>query len=271
MTFREKFKAAVELSSGFVCVGLDPDLQKMPPFLAEKGSAGVREFLANIVEATAPFTAVYKPNLAFFEAFGADGWPLLQELMALISKDRIVIADAKRGDIGNSARFYADALFNGLNFDAATVNPYMGCDAVKPFIEREDKGAFILALTSNSGADDFQFIGGKKRLFEAVAEKAVEWNKYNNVGLVTGASRPEYFRTIREIAPGLPLLIPGIGAQGGDLEAVVNNALKGFAGGGIINSSRGIIYYSQGEDYAEAAGAAARELRDSINTLLYHQ
>jgi len=268
MTFKEKFASAVQLSGGFVCVGLDPDLQKIPPFLAEKGNSGVREFLADIVEATAPFTAVYKPNLAFFEAFGADSWPLLYDLMTLIPEDKVVIADGKRGDIGNSARFYADALFNGLNFDAATVNPYMGYDAVQPFIENEDKGAFILALTSNPGADDFQFIGGEKRLFEAVAEKAVRWNKYDNLGLVAGASRPEYFQTIREIAPGLPLLIPGIGAQGGDLEAVVNNALKGFPGGGIVNSSRGIIYASQGTDYAEAAAAAAKELRDSINLLM---
>ncbi len=268
MTFKDKFASAVEFSGGFVCVGLDPDMQKMPPFLAEKGSAGVREFLANIVEATAPFTAVYKPNLAFFEVYGAEGWPLLHDLMAVIPANKVVIADGKRGDIGNSARFYADALFNGLNFDAATVNPYMGHDAVKPFIEREDKGAFILALTSNPGADDFQFSGGKKKLFEAVVEKAVEWNQFDNLGLVTGASRPEYLRAIRDIAPDLPLLIPGIGVQGGDLEAVIRNAFRGFPGKGVINSSRGIIYASQGEDYAEAAGAAARELRDSINSCL---
>ena len=268
MTFKEKFELATSSSGGYVCVGLDPDMAKMPPFLAKKGGEGLRIFLAGIVRATVPYAAAYKLNLAFFEVFGGDGWEALKDLVKAMPDDRIIIADGKRGDIGNSARFYAKALFGDMDFDAATVNPYMGYDAVKPFIEDAEKGAFILALTSNPGADDFQFSGGEKRLFEAVTEKAVEWNSLRNIGLVTGATRPEFFNSIREIAPDLPLLIPGVGAQGGDLKAVVDNALKGFSGKGVVNSSQGIIYASSGEDYAEAAGAAAAELRDSINVLL---
>jgi len=182
----------------------------------------------------------------------------------------VAIADGKRGDIGNSAAFYAKALFDNLNFDAATVNPYMGFDAIQPFIENPEKGAFILALTSNKGAEDFQFLGGEKPLFQAVAEKCVAWNRNENIGLVAGATRAADLTTLRQVAPDLPLLIPGVGAQGGDLQAVVDNAIRGFPRGGVINSSRGIIFASGGEDFAEAAGKAAQQLRDEINHCLFY-
>ncbi len=264
MDFTDKLKQAKNASGGILCVGLDPDPAKLPAELPDSPH-GIFKFSKDVIESTLPFTAAYKLNLAFFEAIGSEGWNILAEVRRAIPADRFVIADGKRGDIGNSARFYAEALFDKLDFDAATVNPYMGVDSVAPFISRRDKGVFILTLTSNKGAEDFQFLGGEKPLFETVALKAAEWNKLSNIGLVAGATQAEHLARLRTAAPGLPFLIPGIGAQGGNLEATVNNALKGFPGGGIINSSRGIIYSSSGSDFASAAGEAAMRLRDAIN------
>lgn len=258
---------AVSDSGGHLCVGIDPDPGLIPEKFA--GSVeGILEFNLAIIKAALPFAAAFKLNLAFFENLGTRGGEILSATRRAIPAGRIAIADGKRGDIGNSAKFYAQAIFDGLKFDAATVNPYMGYDAVKPFIERAEKGAFVLALTSNPSADDFQFIGGKRKLFEMVAEKSVEWNLQGNIGLVAGATQSRYLRRLREIAPDIPFLIPGVGAQGGDLQAVVENALKGFPGGGLINSSRGIIYASKGDDFAEAAAQAAKKLRDQINAFL---
>lgn len=268
MNFRKKLETAWKDSGGYVCVGLDPELAKMPSKLSKKTVENVYFFLHSIIEATQEFAAAYKLNLAFFEALGDIGWLALRETVNNIPDNRIIIADGKRGDIGNSAKFYAQSLFDDLGVDAATVNPYMGKDAVEPFIVRQDKGCFILALTSNPGAFDFQLFGSKQKLFETVAAKAVEWNQYNNIGLVTGATRPEYFGSLRQIAPDLPFLIPGIGAQGGDLKSSIDNGLKGFSGKGLINSSRDIIYASAKDDFAEAARAAVRKLRDAINSHL---
>ena len=268
LTFKEKTASAVEKSGGLVCVGLDPDLKRLPGFLRGEDWYGVVTFNQLVIDATCPYAAAYKLNLAFYEALGEHGWETLRETVSAIPDDCLTIADGKRGDIGNSARFYAAALFEELGFDAVTVNPYMGRDSVEPFIASPEKGAFVLALTSNPGALDFQFIGEGQRLFEAVAVKACEWNELGNIGLVTGATQVEHLRRLREIAPDIPFLIPGVGAQGGDLRAVVENALMGFPGGGLINSSRGIIYASSGDDFAKAAGFAARKLRDEINEIL---
>jgi len=268
MTFHSKFHSVIQATGSLVCVGLDPDPGKMPAPYASADSRNIADFLKAIIEYTAPYCSAYKLNLAFFEVFGESGWKTVQEISGFIPNNRIRIADGKRGDIGNTAKFYAQSMFRELDFDAATVNPYMGKDSVAPFIENPEKGAFILTLTSNPGASDFQFLGGDKPLFLAVAEKAVEWNVHQNIGLVTGATQAEHFAALRRIAPGLPFLIPGIGAQGGDLEKVVLQAVKGFAGKGLINSSRGILYASANADFAEKAAQAAKKLRDDIKTLL---
>ncbi|MBC8492026.1 MAG: orotidine-5'-phosphate decarboxylase [Candidatus Marinimicrobia bacterium] len=259
---------AVEDSGSYVCVGLDPDPAHLPEDFKKSGPQGIHDFCVEIIENTKKYAAAYKLNFAFFEAIGRSGWEILSSVRKAIPPNRLTIADAKRGDIGNSAKFYAKAIFDELDFHAATVNPYMGYDAVAPFIERPDKGAFILTLTSNKGAEDFQFIGGEKKLYQIVAEKARIWNELGNIGLVTGATRAGDLRRIRNIVPDLPFLVPGIGAQGGDLETVVENTMLNSAGGALINSSRGIIYASEEEDFAEAAGEAARNLKEQINTLL---
>ena len=264
MDFKHKLHQAIEHSGGYVCVGLDPDLKRIPQ--AIKGNEAQRfiQFNREIINSTSAFTAAFKLNLAFYEAYGEQGWAALKETIAAIPNGKIIIGDGKRGDIGNSARFYAQALFSQLGCDAATVNPYMGADSIEPFITDKSKGAFVLTLTSNPGAYDFQLSGDETILFEKVAFKAKSLNKLGNVGLVVGATKSEYFQRLRNIAPDMPFLIPGVGAQGGDLKAVVNDVLKGFPGGGLINSSRGVIYASNGEDFA-AAAAAACKLRDEIN------
>jgi orotidine-5'-phosphate decarboxylase len=268
LNFDDKYECARKSSDSYVCIGLDPDLKLIPEHLAKLSWEGIIEFNKGIINATAPFAAAYKLNLAFFEALGEMGWRVLSETLKIIPEDRLTIADGKRGDIGNSAKFYAQALFEQLNFDSVTVNPYMGYDAVEPFICRADKGAFILCLTSNPGAQDFQFFDSGKRLFEIVARKAQAWNKLHNIGLVTGATQAEQLKDLRKIAPDLPFLIPGIGAQGGDLTSVVENALRNYPIGGLINSSRAIIYASKGKDFARAAGLAAKNLREEIQEIL---
>ncbi len=268
MTFNQKFHSIIAETGSMVCVGLDPDAGKMPALYSASGSRNTADFLKVIIEAVAPYCSAYKLNLAFFEIMGADGWKILKEIADFIPPNRLKIADGKRGDIGNTAKFYAKSLLEELDFDAATVNPYMGKDSVSPFIENPAKGAFVLALTSNPGADDFQFHYPEKPLFLAVAEKAVQWNEHKNIGLVAGATRPEYFAALRKIAPDLPFLIPGVGAQGGDLQQVVLKAVKGFPGKALINSSRGILYASRNADFDDKAVLAAKNLRDSINELL---
>jgi orotidine-5'-phosphate decarboxylase len=267
--FKDKLEQALMRSGGMVCVGLDTDLRKLPGFLAGEGGDGLIEFHRQIINSVYPFTAAFKLNLAFFEALGEDSYRCLQATLEAIPPDCLIIADGKRGDIGNSSEYYAKAIFEQSNFDATTINPYMGRDSVEPFLRYEDKGAFILTLTSNPGAEDFQLTGGKEKLFQLVARKALEWNKKNNIGLVVGATQGEHFKTLRQIAPNLPFLIPGVGAQGGDLATVVKFALKGYPGKGLVNSSRGIIYASSGEDFTEKAGQSAKKLRDEINNLLY--
>jgi orotidine-5'-phosphate decarboxylase len=261
LRFFEKLERAARKNGSLLCVGLDPDPALMPV-------DDVADFNRAIIAATSDYVCAYKPNLAFYEALGEKGYAALRETLAAIPDDIPTIGDAKRGDIGNTAKAYARALFDELGFDAATVNPYLGGDAVEPFLEREDKGVFILCRTSNPGARDFQdlLVGGRnpRRVFEIVAEAALQLNTRGNVGLVVGATYPEELRRVRQICPDMTFLVPGVGAQCGDLAAVMANGLDSRGSGLIINVSRQVLYASKGADFAEAAGEAARRLRDEI-------
>ena len=262
MRFFEKLERAARKNGSLLCVGLDPDPALMPV-------DDVADFNRAIIAATCDYVCAYKPNLAFYEALGEKGYAALRETLAAIPDDIPTIGDAKRGDIGNTAKAYARALFDDLGFDAATVNPYLGGDAVEPFLEREEKAAFILCRTSNPGARDLQDLavsdgGASRPLFEVVAEMAARWNMRGNVGLVVGATYPEELRRVRQICPDMTFLVPGVGAQGGDLAAVMANGLDSRGSGLIINVSRQVLYASKGADFAEAAGEAARRLRDGI-------
>lgn len=265
VNFTEKLANATHKNKSLLCIGLDPDPQRMPK------NTGVLEFNRAIIEATADLVCAYKLNLAFYEALD-DGLDALKHTIKHIPDDIPVIGDAKRGDIGNTAKAYAKAIFTNLDCDATTVNPYLGFDSVEPFIQYKDKGVFILCRTSNAGALDFQSLrcaaeSGHRPLFELVALKAEEWNKYGNIGLVVGATYPEELKLIRQAHPDMPLLIPGIGAQGGDLAAAVRYGVDANGEKAIISSSRQIIYVSQ-EDFAQAARRIASSLREQINQQL---
>lgn len=262
MNFRERLEQVIRRKKSLLCVGLDTDIAKLPAAL-QKSDDPLFEFNKAIIDATAEFAAAFKVNLAFYEAHGLDGWRALEKTFAYLPDDVVKIADAKRGDIGNTAQMYAKALFDGLGADAVTVNPYMGYDSAAPFLPREDHGAFFLCLTSNPGAKDFQYFpDGDMPLFQKVAQTVAAWNGRGNCGLVVGATHPQELAAVRQLAPDLPLLIPGIGAQGGNLEASV------VAAGGLafFNSSRAVIYASSGEDFAPAAARAARLTRDQLNS-----
>lgn len=266
MQFNTRLKKTIEDRNSLVCVGLDVNLQKFPTHLKEAEDA-VLQFNKAIIEATSDLVVAYKPNLAFYESLGIRGWEILQKTLEMIPQGIIKIGDAKRGDIGTTAQKYAQSLFD-LGFDVVTVNPYLGLDSVAPFIEDESKGVFILCLTSNPSSRDFQYLeSSDKPLYEWVAEKVVQWNEKGNCGLVVGATHPDELKKVRSIAPYLPFLIPGIGAQGGDLEASVLAGTDDQGGLAVINSSRGIIYASSGEDFAEAARREADKLRQAINSV----
>ena len=267
MNFIEKLITASRKNKSLLCVGLDPDPKLMPD------KVGIFEFNRAIIDATSDLICAYKPNLAFYEALGDEGLDALKRTVDYIPQDIPVIGDAKRGDIGNTAKAYAKAIFDNLNFDAATVNPYLGFDSVEPFIQYRDRGIFILCRTSNAGAVDFQSLrceveSGHQPLFEIVALKARQWNIHGNIGLVVGATYPEELRLIRQSHPDMPLLIPGIGTQGGDLASTVRYGVDAQGEKAIINSSRQIIYASRGKDFAEAAQCVASELREQINYYL---
>ncbi|MFC2066108.1 orotidine-5'-phosphate decarboxylase [Chloroflexota bacterium] len=267
MNFIEKLTKAAQKNNSLLCVGLDPDPTLMP------GKLSVFEFNKAIIDATSDLVCAYKPNFAFYEAMGNGGLDTLKRTVDYIPADIPVIGDAKRGDIGNTAKAYATSIFSYFNFDATTVNPYLGFDSVEPFLQYRDKGIFILCRTSNAGAVDFQSLHCKSGdshhpLFEIVAQKVNEWNTHGNLGLVIGATYPEELRLIRQSHPDIPLLIPGIGAQGGDLELIIRYGVDKQGQKAIINSSRQIIYASHGEDFAQAARHAASELRDQINYYL---
>ncbi len=276
MNFLEKLLAAERSNQSLLCVGLDPELERLPAALRDLPvEKAVVQFCRTIIEATAPYASVYKPNLAFFEVLGPAGLVALQEVIRAIPAHIPVIADAKRGDIGNTARNYAAAIFETYGCDAVTVNPYLGHDAVAPFLTYRDKGVIILCRTSNPGARDFQDLpvqeadGSTRPLYEVVAQRVQSWNEAGNCGLVVGATYPQELRTIRALCPELPILVPGIGAQGGDLEAVVPAAVDVRGERAMISVSRAILYADAGTHYAEAAANAARTFRDQINQSLH--
>ena len=267
MSFVEKLRDASARTDSLLCVGLDPEPSRLPQTVG----GDVSRFLQGIVEATADIAACYKPNLAFYEALGRDGHTVLGRVLDSIPRDTPVIGDAKRGDIGNTATAYAKALFQVWGFDAVTVNPWGGEDCVRPFTEWADRGVFLWCRGSNPGAADFQDLhvsldsGETMPLYEAVAVRAHAWNEHGNIGLVAGATYPEQTARLRELCPEMTLLMPGIGAQGGDTGGAVRAALDSNGGGFIVNASRGVLYASDGDGWAEAARAAANNVRDEIN------
>lgn len=254
---------AIEHAGSRLCVGLDPDAAKMPPGAGDNPKT-MGDYLCRVVDATADLVCAYKPNLAFFEAMGDEGGAALRTVLAHIPDGILTIADAKRGDIGNTSAKYASALFDDLAFDAATVNPLMGADCVGPFLAHEGRTSFLLCLTSNPGADDFLL---PNELYLRIARKATEWNAtHGNVGLVVGATRPEPVAEIRAAAPGLPFLIPGLGTQGGEIAAVVDNGRDADGEGLLFNVSRAILYAgADSDDPAAAVRNAATEYRNAIN------
>ena len=268
MGFIDKLRARWRDADTLLCVGLDPDPAKFPDRFVDDGDA-LFNFCRDIADATAEYACAFKPQIAYFAAHN-DGEAQLQRLIAHINgahPDVPVILDAKRGDIGSTAQQYACEAFERFGADAVTLNPYMGRDSADPFLQYNDRGCVFLCHTSNPGARDFQelLVDGAP-LYQHIARTiAGEWNGDGNCALVVGATFPEELKVIRGIVGDMPLLIPGVGAQGGDVEAVVRNGRSADGSGLMINSSRGILYASRGEGYAEAAAGAAKSLRDQIN------
>lgn len=259
MTFLEKLLSASRQNNSLLCVGLDPDPALMPV-------ADTLEFNRAIIEATADLVCAYKPNFAFYLAQGFEGLEALRKTVAAVPQGIPVIGDVKMGDIGNTARAYAKACYEFFGFDAVTANSYLGGDALEPFLGYTDKEVFVLCRTSNPGAADFQsLLCDGRPLYEVVAERARSWSIAGNVGLVVGATYPEELRRVRELCPDMPLLIPGVGAQGGDLAASVRYGVDGRREKAIINASRQVIYASRERDYPQAARLAAQALREQIN------
>ncbi|MFH8143436.1 MAG: orotidine-5'-phosphate decarboxylase [Muribaculaceae bacterium] len=273
---RQEIIDHIKEKRSFLCVGLDSDIKKMPQWLVEEADGdtykAMMAFNKAIIDATAPYCVAYKPNTAFYEAFGADGWKALADTIAYIKEKHprhFVIADAKRGDIGNTSAMYARAFFNDLQADAITVAPYMGEDSVKPFIGYEGKWVILLALTSNKGSLDFQLIRDEdgNRLFENVIRKSQTWGTTDDTMYVVGATRGQMFEDIRKVAPDSFLLVPGVGAQGGSLEEVCRYGMTEDCGL-LVNSSRAIIYASTGKDFAEAASEAAKTVAEEMKGFL---
>jgi len=266
---RKSLVDQIRQKQSFLCVGLDPDMEKIPKHLHSTEDP-IFEFNKGIIDATRPFAVAYKPNVAFYESRGVRGWESLEKTVNYIGRDHFTIADAKRGDIGNTSKMYARAFFENMPFDAVTIAPYMGVDSVQPFLEFEGKWAILLALTSNQGASDFQLkaqANSDEYLYESVLSTASKWGTAENMMFVVGATRPEYLKRVRQLAPNHFLLVPGVGAQGGSLEDVAEHGLNRDVGL-LVNSARGIIYASNGTDYAEAAGNAAAEIAARMKTIL---
>ncbi len=261
----------IKLKRSFLCVGLDPDLDKIPKHLL-KYENPILEFNKEIIAATQDLCVAYKPNTAFYECNGLKGWEAFIETSKLIPHDIFAIADAKRGDIGNTSAKYAQTFFSGdefaMDFDAVTVAPYMGSDSVLPFLNFKDKWVVLLALTSNEGHQDFQLQQiGDKKLFEKVLESSLNWGNDEQMMYVVGATREKLFSEIRKIVPNHFLLVPGVGAQGGNLKKVCEYGLNDQCGL-LINSSRGIIYASEGKDFAYQAREAALEIQQEMEQIL---
>lgn len=262
----------IRRKGSFLCVGLDTDVKKIPAHLLESEDP-IFEFNKAIIDATAPYCVAYKPNMAFYESFGSKGWDALERTISYIKQnypDQFIIADAKRGDIGNTSKLYARSFFEHLDVDAITVAPYMGEDSVTPFLGYEGKWVILLALTSNKGSHDFQLIKNEEGtpFFESVIGKSKQWAGDDEMMYVVGATQGRMFEDIRRVAPTSFLLVPGVGAQGGSLEEVCRYGMIPGDCGLLVNSSRGIIYASNGTDFAEVAAAEARKLRDQMSDLL---
>lgn len=265
MNFYQRLRRIQRKNNSLLCIGLDTDIRKIPESLFAYGDP-IYEFNRRIIDTTRDIVCAYKINLAFYEATGEHGWYTIHQTLARIPEEIVTIGDAKRGDIGNSADMYARLIVDDYEFAACTVNPYMGSDSVAPFLKNGHQGAFVLTLTSNPGAKDFQYLKvGGRPVYEHVIARAKRWNTRKNCGLVVGATRPKELQRIRKLAPDMPLLIPGIGAQGGDLEKAVRYGCDARGEMAVINASRSIIYASGGDDFAAAARTAAQSLRDQIN------
>jgi orotidine-5'-phosphate decarboxylase len=269
MTHQELFENICKKKS-FLCVGLDTDINKIPRFLLDT-SDPIFAFNQQIIDATHDVTVAYKPNLAFYESLGVNGWNSLEKTVNYIRynyPDIFIIADAKRGDIGNTSSMYAKAFFDTMEFDAVTVAPYMGEDSVKPFLTYVDKWVILLALTSNKGAFDFQFMSeGGEKLFEKVIKTSAQWGTDENLMYVVGATKADMLADIRKIIPNHFLLVPGVGAQGGSLREVAENGMTTRCGL-LVNSSRQIIYASENDDFAAKAREAALEVQQEMQQLL---
>lgn len=261
---RQELIKEIKTKQSFLCVGLDTDLKKVPTFLLQDDDP-IFKFNKEIIDATAPYCVAYKPNLAFYEAFGVKGMVAFEETIKYLKENyphHFIIADAKRGDIGNTSAMYARTFFEEYDIDALTVAPYMGEDSVTPFLTYKDKWVILLALTSNKGSHDFQMIENTngKRLFEEVLYKSQQWGDCNNMMYVVGATQGRMFEDIRKIVPESFLLVPGVGAQGGSLEEVCKYGMTKDCGL-LVNSSRGIIYASNGTDFSTVAAQKAKELQ----------
>lgn len=265
---RQELIEQIRTKRSFLCVGLDTDLKKIPPHLLETEDP-IFEFNKAIIDATKDFCVAYKPNVAFYECHGPKGWESLKKTLDYIPSNIFTIADAKRGDIGNTSKYYADTFFDYLDADSVTVAPYMGEDSVTPFLEYDEKWVILLALTSNKGALDFQFTADAKNeeLYKKVLRRSQEWGNPSNLMYVVGATRAEGIGEVRKLAKDHFFLVPGVGAQGGSLEDVANYGWNADCGL-LVNSSRGIIYASQNLDFAEKAGEAARQLQQEMEHIL---
>jgi orotidine-5'-phosphate decarboxylase len=260
----------IKAKKSFLCVGLDSEIDKIPSFLL-KAKDPVFEFNKQIIDSTYKFAVAYKPNVAFYECNGLKGWKSLESTLNYIKKnhpDILVIADAKRGDIGNTSKMYARAFFEKMNFDAITVSPYLGEDSITPFLAYSNKWVILLALTSNKGADDFQYHNEDGiKLFERVMTVSLKWGSINNLMYVVGATRAEMLKEIRQIIPDHFLLVPGVGAQGGSLREVTKYGLNSKCGL-LVNSSRGIIFADNSENFAKVAGEKAKEIQSEMERYL---
>jgi len=262
MTALEKIKNIQKQNNSILCVGLDSDLSRTPKHLGSEINS-LLDFNKAIIDSTKDLVCAYKINFAFYEQYGIEGIQVLKETFEYIPKEIFTIADAKRGDIGNTSNAYAKSVFEYFNADSITVNPYMGLDSVAPFLENSNKMVFLLALTSNSGSNDFQrIISEGKPLYQTVIEKSKEWADADKLGYVVGATHPDELREIRKIIPGYCLLIPGIGSQGGNIQATIS---ANSCGPAIINVSRNIIYVSTEKDFTDAIRKKAEFYRDSFN------
>jgi orotidine-5'-phosphate decarboxylase len=273
---KEELFHQIKTKNSYLCVGLDSDINKLPTHLLKEPDP-IFAFNQQIIDATLDYAVAYKPNLAFYESQGARGWESLAKTMAYLPKDVFTIADAKRGDIGNTSNHYAKAFFEQLNFDAITLSPYMGYDAIAPYLKYEDKWAIILALTSNESSKDFEQLlvtdDGNSinivphKLYEAIISKSLTWQSNDRIMYVVGATKAEEFTAIRKLIPDHFLLVPGVGAQGGSLEDVSRNGMNNHCGL-LVNSSRGIIFASQEKDFASVAASRAKAMQSQMKEYL---